>query len=123
MGIVCYVHRHVDTSKAKQSKTFGKMQPQIDFGELKYFERGMLECMFKLWRDSDSNRFDINRLWMESNRQSLKRRNRSDRHGIYDWDHLLINLTICAVRDICAVFLYRNTCAHNEFLRQYDLMV
>lgn len=64
----------------------GQMQSQIDFSQLKYIERDMLECVFKFWRDTDGNRFDIGQLWMESNRQSLKDRFDA-RHGIYDWDH------------------------------------
>lgn len=64
----------------------GQMQSQIDFNQLKYIERDMLECVFKFWRDTDGNRFDIGHLWMETNRQSLKDRFDA-RHGIYDWDH------------------------------------
>lgn len=64
----------------------GEMQPQINFGELKYVERDMLECVFEFWRDRDGNRFDIGQLWLESIRQSLKDRFDA-RHGIYDWDH------------------------------------
>lgn len=63
-----------------------QMQSQIDFGQLKYVERDMLECVLKFWRDIDGNRFDISQCWMESNRQMLKDRFDS-RHGIYDWDH------------------------------------
>lgn len=75
------------------------MQPQIDFGQLKYIQRYILECVFKFWRDSDGNRFDINRLWMESNRQSLKDRFDA-RHGIYDWAHQMY-LKENGVQQIC----------------------
>lgn len=65
-----------------------QMQSQFDFSHLKYIERDTIECVLKFWHDTaaDGNRFDIGRLWMERNRQTL--RDRFDaRHGAYDWDH------------------------------------
>lgn len=77
-----------------------QMQSQIDFSQLKYVERDMLECVLKFWRDTDRNHFDIGQCWLERNRQLLNYRFDS-RHGAYDWDHQM-RLKDNGAHQICA---------------------
>lgn len=60
--------------------------PCLNLSQLKFKERDFLEGVFKFWRDSKPEAFDVKKCWDLRLRQHLGIRYDS-RFNVYDWDH------------------------------------